>query len=281
MNLAAGIERIKNDRQHGAFQLACQALELLRQLAQQNCSGSTAEFLAYMVQAARELSLCRPSMASISNAMNIYINHLLQQVASVDNLPVLQQTAVHLCDDCINEMEQARLKVIEQGANLISANMIILTCSYSSAIAACLLRAWREGKYYSLLAAESCFQNIAYGELIAQQLAPDNIPCQVFPDTSIPDIITKADMVLLGADAVLSDGSLVNGYPSLAAAKAGFEINIPVYVLGETLKFSSNNTLVPEEGFDVIPGMYLTGIITEKGLVKPDDAQLFLEQAGK
>ena len=283
MNLAAEVDRIRNDRQHGAFQLTGMALELLARTALWDSSGSIQEFMAVMATVAETLAHCRPGMASISNAMNIYIKKLHEQAGAYDDLPALRQAAVRLCDDGLQEMERARFKVLEAGVRLISADMTVLTSSFSSAILACLLQAWREGKHYTLLAAESRspVQNIAYGEYLARQLASSHIPCRVFPDASIQDFITRADMVLLGADAILPDGSLVNGHPSLAVAKAGLAINIPVYVLCETLKFSSNNIPVPEEGLDIIPGIYLTGIITEKGLVKPDDAQLFLEQAGK
>jgi translation initiation factor 2B subunit (eIF-2B alpha/beta/delta family) len=212
-------------------------------------------------------------MASISNAMKMYTCRLRQQAASIEDLPVLQQTAVNLCRDLSKEIEQARLKVIEEGVQLILPNMTVMTCSYSSAVVACLIQACQKGHRINLLAAQSksTSNGLAYGELLAQELAEENIFCQVFSEASINDLLTRTDIILLGADAVLSNGSLVNGYPSLALAQAAFASSkaIPVYTLCETIKFASDSSPILEEGCDMIPGIYLTGIITEKGVVKP------------
>ena len=159
--------------------------------------------------------------------------------------------------------------------------MTILTCSYSSVVIACLLRARRQGKSFNLLAAQSQLSphHPAYGELLIEELAQQNIPGQVFPDKDVENLVGMAGLVLLGADAVLADGSLINGYPSLKMARAAYNTtkSVPVYVICETLKFTTQTFSVSEEGFDTVPAAYLTGIITEKEIIAPDAVKSYQE----
>ena len=159
--------------------------------------------------------------------------------------------------------------------------MTILTCSYSSVVIACLLRARRQGKSFNLLAAQSQLSphHPAYGELLIEELAQQNIPGQVFPDKDVENLVGMAGLVLLGADAVLADGSLINGYPSLKMARAAYNTtkSVPVYVICETLKFTTQTFSVSEEGFDTVPAAYLTGIITEKEIIAPAAVKSYQE----
>jgi len=281
MNINAAVDKIKNNRQHGASQLTRLALELIEQNARHDSSDNIDAFQALMSSLLDELSLCRPTMVSITNAVNQYRSKLQQQLSSSLDLPALRAMAVKLARDCINEQETSRQQVIKNGASLISTEMTIMTCSYSSVVIACLLRARRQGKSFNLLAAQSQLSphHPAYGKLLIEELAQQNIPGQVFPDSDVENLVKKADLILLGADAVLPDGSLINGYPSLNMAQAAFASpkSIPVYVLCETLKFTAQTLPVSEEGFDTVPATYLTGIITEKEIIAPDAIKLYQE----
>jgi ribose 1,5-bisphosphate isomerase len=268
MNLRAAIDKIRNNRQHGASQLTRQALELVEQTILYDTSENIDAFQALMCSLLAELAFCRPTMVSITNAVNQYRSKLEQQLSLSPDWPALREMAVNLARDCINELETSRQQVIENGAALISSEMTIMTCSYSSVVIACLLQARRQGKSFNLLAAQSQLlpHHLAYGEIMVGELAQQNVPGQVFPDSDVENLVKKADLILLGADAVLADGSLINGYPSLNMAQAAFDSpkSIPVYVLCETLKFATQTLPVSEEGFDTVPKAYLTGIITER-----------------
>jgi ribose 1,5-bisphosphate isomerase len=215
-----------------------------------------------------ELALCRPTMVSITNAINQYRSKLQQQLSLSPDLPALRQIAAKLARDCLNELETSRQQAIENGASFISSDMTIMTCSYSSIVIACLLRAQQQGKFFNLLAAQSqrSPNNPAYGELLVGELAQQNVPGHVFPDRDVEALVGRVDLVLLGADAVLADGSIINGYPSLNMARVAYNTTkkVPVYVICETLKFTTQTFSISEEGFDSVPAGYLTGIITEK-----------------
>lgn len=281
MNITAAVDKIKNDRQHGAGQLTRQALELIEQTARHDSSDNINAFQTLMSSLLAELAFCRPTMVAIANAVNQYRNKLQQQLSSSPDLPTLRQMAAKLARDCINELETSRQQVIENGVSLISTGMTIMTCSYSSVVIACLLLARRQDKSFNLLAAQSQLSphQPAYGELLMGELARQGISGQAFPDRNMESLVKEADLILLGADAVLTDGSLINGYPSLNMARTAFDSAkiIPLYVLCETLKFTTQTFSVSEEGFDTVPADYLSGITTEKGIITPDAVKSYLE----
>ena len=86
--------------------------------------------------------------------------------------------------------------------------------------------------------------------------------------------IKDASLALVGADSILPDGTLINGIPTSNLAKAASNNGIPFYCVCETAKFdiqndrSKQNKLEP--GFETIPLELITGIITEEGLMNPD-----------
>jgi translation initiation factor 2B subunit (eIF-2B alpha/beta/delta family) len=121
--------------------------------------------------------------------------------------------------------------------------------------------------------------------MTAEQLRAYGIPAEVIPDKAIKQYISKVGKALVGADSVLADGSLINGVPTYAVALAAKESQIPFYSLCETDKFDTRSYLGQppelEEGFDRVPPHLITGIITEKGVVKPVEVMHYVKQRAR
>ncbi|NLW91840.1 MAG: hypothetical protein GXY34_09600 [Syntrophomonadaceae bacterium] len=253
------IEAIRNDRLNGASTLTRQSLEALHLAAGGLPSGSPDDYLTALTEVALALSQARPNMHSINHYMQCFLAEIKQRPLT-DDLP---SCIAKLTEDLIQQWETSRSQLIKAGASLISQGRTIFTSSYSSTIIASLLLARQEGKDFSLLIAVSRFQDgqPAYGANMASELAGQGITSTLIDDGKITDNIEKADMVVLGADTVLADGSVVNGYPSAAIAKAASAHSIPVYVLCEESKCSDHNFIQPEPGFEIIPAELISAVI--------------------
>ena len=112
-----------------------------------------------------------------------------------------------------------------------------------------------------------------HGRFTAKELEHHRIPTEVFPDDAVSFYASRANKALVGADSLLADGSLINGTPTHKVALAAKDSGIPFYTVCETTKFNilSNFGRKPEleKGFDLTPSKLVTGIITEKGMIKP------------
>ena len=77
-----------------------------------------------------------------------------------------------------------------------------------------------------------------------------------------------ADAVVVGADAVFEDGSVVNAAGTRELAARG----LPLLVLAETLKLVPTPPRVPEDAaFDLTPAELVRAILTEEGAFAPSE----------
>jgi len=135
--------------------------------------------------------------------------------------------------------------------------------------------------------------------LTAFELMEDGIPVTVIADSAAGSLMRqgKVDLVITGADRIAANGDVANKIGTYPVAVLAKENKIPFYVAAPLstidLRIKSGDRIPVEErdpsevshfqnvrvgprgvkaynpAFDVTPGRYVTGIITEKGIVKP------------
>ena len=269
--IAHRIDAIRLDRVHGASWLSREALAALKLAAERSQATSSDDFWAQIRGVAQELMAARPAMASISNAVSRFVSDLSAKAEEDKDLDSLRGFARSRCDELIKQSEQAALKVAGIAAKMIADGERLMTCSYSSTVCQALRVAEGEGKHFQVLVAESKFGGKAYGEFAAAELQRYGIPAELIPDNDIKQNMAVVSRVLVGADSVLADGTVINGIPTYEAALAAKECHIPFYSACETAKFSARGQIESEPGFDRIPPDLVTGIITERGLIKPEE----------
>jgi ribose 1,5-bisphosphate isomerase len=286
------INEIKNDRVHGASQLARQAALVLKIAAEQSHSASVVEFLAELSLVGTELMSVRPAMAPIYNMVNRLLKSVSVKAAKIE-LTTIRQLTITRADKAIKDSYQAVKRIARYGCNLITGSDIIITHSYSSTVMDTLKAAYAKYPKIKVIATRSGPGRT--GERIARELGQYGVSVTFIDDTAIGLYTATANKVMVGADRICADGKLINGigtYPlALAAKRAG----IPFYVLGETLKFDPRlrgnevdleekdasevmemGKLPPEVRvknpyFDITPPELITGIVTEDGVLKPQD----------
>ena len=270
------IEEIRNDRDHGAGWLSREALVAMRDAAENSQARGTDDFLNGLKVIARRLIETRPSMAPIRNLVGRFIFDVLNESQSEYNLEAIRVFAMALSDRLIRESLEATADAARLASEVITDNDMILSCSYSSTVCQAFAMARDSGKHFKVVVAESrTVEGRAYGETTTSELKLIGVDAQVIPDDSISLHTPEVNKVLVGADSVLSDGSLINGVPSHALAAAAYASNIPFYSVCETSKLNHwsrcPHKVQLEEGFDMIPANLITGIITELELVMPDN----------
>jgi S-methyl-5-thioribose-1-phosphate isomerase len=149
--------------------------------------------------------------------------------------------------------------------------------------------------------------------LTAWELQQAGIPHAIIPDNAGAWLMAqgKVDMMIVGADRIAANGDVANKIGTLEKAIAAKEFGIPFYVAAPTSTFDANcpdgshipieersmDELLYQEGpdangvlqrilvcspgsaginpsFDVTPARFITGIITEKGIVKPEQESI-------
>jgi len=147
------------------------------------------------------------------------------------------------------------------------------------------------------------------GRLTAWELKNDGIPHVIIPDNAAASLMAqgKIDMVITGADRIAANGDTANKIGTMGRAILAKTFGIPFYIAAPTSTFDMECTTgkeIPIEersqdevlyqvgtddngnlvkvlvcspgsaaynpAFDVTPAKYITGIITERGIVKAD-----------
>lgn len=262
------LEQYKTDRRHGAGQLLAMALEILMDAAWELPGSSGKNVIAQLDSMAKEMADARPGMVNINNVMHWYRKMLTLINASADQGAIREQAkekAMLLNRYCL---ETSR-RMIEGAVRSIADGSTIMTCSFSSAVSRTLKQAYQQGATISVLVLESCWQDCCYGAYLHQELVENGMESRLIGDAEAVKYLPGTDKVLLGADALLLDGTLINGFPSrqLAVEAASCQPSVPVIALLETMKIAQQAE--PEKiqaGFQAVPWDCLFGVITEKGL---------------
>ena len=226
------VQRIVLDRERGASELALEAIALL-----ERASGESDD-LQQLVDLARSLRAARPSMPVISNLVNL----AMHEAAAPDAAGVV--AALRRTARAARERElEARGAAARNAAAL--ARGVVLTHSASETVTKALRAAARAGQVSRVVVAEG--RPGLEGRQVARALAAEGVEVVLVVDAALGLHAGEADLAMVGADAVLADGALVNKVGTrllgLACARAG----TPLHAVAGRFKVSPAATLPLEE----------------------------------
>ncbi|KON33273.1 hypothetical protein AC477_01710 [miscellaneous Crenarchaeota group-1 archaeon SG8-32-1] len=279
------IRKIEFDVSSGAIQVALNALDLLRSFSETSKSETCKDFVENFSEFGRALFLTRPSMASVQNlvAQIVFeVNHL-EEV----NLIEVRRFVTSRIEEISNQSVNAVRKSAEWAANLINNSDNIATCSHSSTICRTFELAKEQGKIFKVMVAESRTADgkFRYGCVLANFLESLKIPVEVFLDRKIYRYVPKTNCVLVGADSVLVDGSIINGSPTYGVAVEAEDSGVPFYSVCETSKVNTlsylGKNVEAKKGFDLVPSNLITGVVSEKGILPTSALIEVMEEKSK
>ena len=293
------IDKIKSDRTHGASQLARQAVNVLKAAAEHSRAHSVEQFLWEQKEIGHQLMSARPAIASVFNIVSGLLNAVSQNAAEMD-LAGVRQLTIAKADEVVKDSLKAVAQIAQYSSELIADGDRIMTHSYSSTVVAGLKKAFN--KYGNIAVITTRSGPGRSGEITARELGCYGIPVTFIDDTAMGLYIAKVTKVVIGADRICADGKVINGVGSYQLAIAAEKAGIPFYVLCERLKFDprlrgdevdleeKEPSEVAEPGrlppevkvknpyFDITPLELVTGIITENGLLIPEEVISYMKE---
>lgn len=293
-------EDIKTMRIRGAGKIARSAAKALM-IAAEKYHGPVTEFKEYMEKVSQIILNTRPTAVSLPNAV-MYVMTRLRKAEG--DLLDLKQVVISSAKEFIDKSLEAVKKIAEYGAKMINDGDVIITHCHSTAAVSIIIEAHRQGKRIKVYSDETRpkFQ----GRITSTQLAEAGVDVTLVPDSAMRLMIRKADKVVVGADAIASNGALVNKIGTSQLALVAHEAGVAFLVAAETYKFSpmtfigelvkielrepteivSKEWLEDNPGirvlnpsFDVTPPEYISAIITELGVIPPHAAVLILSES--
>ncbi|KAG8808057.1 translation initiation factor eIF-2B subunit alpha [Serendipita sp. 399] len=118
----------------------------------------------------------------------------------------------------------------------IKDDSVILTHGYSRVVVNALLISHRKGRRISVYVTETRPRGL--GMKTHEILTKAEIPCTIILDSAVAYTMDKVDMVMVGCEAVVESGGIVNAIGSCQIAMIARVFNKPVHVLAESYKWT-------------------------------------------
>lgn len=277
----ACLKKIISDHQSGSTEIALVALQGLADYSQKSVQVDPASYRKDLNAFAVDLQQTRPSMAILVNIIDAWREEINQN--SHSNLSTLKQVSLDKANSLMVQSSQANERIVQHVCGLVAENSAILTHSLSSTITSCFIELVK--KNISAIITESRPGN--EGLIVAEKLSKLGIETQYITDAQLGLFMPKADVVLVGADSILADGSVVNKAGTYLTALAAHDAETPFYVCAESFKQSRKTieTIQLEEidsaelnlpelphvvprniYFDITPAKLITGRVNEHGI---------------
>ncbi|MCD1296312.1 ribose 1,5-bisphosphate isomerase [Methanocella sp. CWC-04] len=284
-------EKIKNMEIRGAGRIARAAALALKEEATSIDTDDIGEFNRRMNDAYETLYNTRPTAVSLPNALRLVMRY---RAATVEDA---RKAIISNADNFISNSQNAVKKIGQIGAKRIKDGDTILTHCNSSAAAAIVEAAFKQGKNINVIATETRPRQQGYVTVdIMQKIG---VPTTLILDSAVRYFMKDVDIVVVGADAITVNGSLINKVGTSQIALAAHEARVNLIVAAETYKFSPKTLLgdlveieerdpsevlspemhikwpgliVRNPAFDVTPHQYIDLIITELGAIPPEMA---------
>ncbi len=279
----------------GAGRIATAAAAALRDFAIAVDVKSLEEFNSEIKGAADILGNTRPTAVSLSNAIRAVIRY------GTDDLESARQALISNANRFIENSEKAVLKIGDIGSRTIKDGDTVLTHCNSMAALSVIRAAHKAGKRINIIATES---RPRYQGITTIGMLDDlGAPIELIVDSAVRSIMNEVDLVVVGADVITANGTLVNKIGTSQIALCANEARTPFMVAAETYKFSPMTILgepveieerSPEEvlssiaryrnvrvrnpAFDITPRQYIDVICTEVGLIPPEMSYIIIKE---
>jgi len=286
-------KNIKSLKVQGATAVARTTIKTLEIYSLRIKAKNVANWKRDFKKVADLLLSARPTEPMAQNGVKYIFSQLSQ--AKPKNVIEVRNEAKKAAEDFLGMMKRAADLTIKNGRTIIKVkDDDILTHCHSWLVEQILIKAKKNKKNFKVYNTET--RPLFQGRITSKKLLQAKIPTTMVADSSAGFLISHysgkdlmMDKIILGADALLPDGSVINKIGSFSIGSIAHQEKVPLYIATTLLKFYPKSWIKierrsPKEiwqnapkdlkiinfAFDCIPIKYITGIICEAGVIKPE-----------
>jgi translation initiation factor eIF-2B subunit delta len=247
---------------------------------------------------------CRPHCVSMGNAFTFVksaVASLERDMKLEEAKAIIQETIERYL---LERLEYADRAIAQHAMTKLQNGDIILTFGYSEVIDVLLQTAHQQGTDFYVWVADG--RPLAYGKKFLKSLQVAGIPCGYIELNALTYVLQQVTKVFVGASALMSNGSVYGPVGTAAVALLAKDRHIPVMVCCESYKISNKvqlesitqnelgnpDALLPRKKgldtkpkykflnlmYDVTPSEFISGIITELGIIPPTSVAVLLSE---
>ena len=281
----------------GAAAIADAAASALRTQAEESSTAEPESFEREIRVAARRLLDTRPTAVSLPNSLR----YVLERMEG-DTVEELRATTVAGAVEFCDRLDTAQDDLGAIGANRLRDGDTVMTHCHSTDALSCIEAACEQGKSISAIVKET--RPRKQGHITARDLRALDVPVTLIVDGAAGRYLDEADHVIVGADSIAADGSVINKIGTRSLAVTARERDTPIVVAAGTIKldpatlsgetvdieYRDESEVIGEErdqldgievrnpAFDVTPPRYVDAIVTERGQFPPESIVVLMRE---
>src|SRR5665647_528330 len=212
-------EKIRKLQVQGARNVAIAAVKAIQTQAEQTTAKSKSQFLCELKEAQIIFIASRETEPLMRNAIRWIITQV--QAFKTEKVDTLSQNVVANANQFLKDLEDSKEHIAEIGANRIRDGAVVFTHCHSSTVTRLLAKAKADGKNFKVICTET---RPAYqGRITAKELVNLGIETTFIVDSAARTFMGEVDVVIVGADAITSEGNVVNKIGSSGIAVLAHE----------------------------------------------------------
>jgi ribose 1,5-bisphosphate isomerase len=281
-------DRIQKLEVQGARNVAIAAIKALEALAEETRAKTRKEFLKELSEAKATLFASRATEPLMRNAVRWIISQVEQ--SGKQQVDALAKLVASISSQFLKNLEASKECIAEIGAKRIRDNSVVFTHCHSSTITHLLSKAKEYGKTFEVICTET--RPVFQGRITAKEMLALGVKTTFIVDSAARSFMRNADLVIVGADAITSEGNVINKIGTSTIALLSHEARKPFYVVSELLKFdpatvcgdyekieerspdevwkgAPEKLIVRNPAFDVTRRDFIHGVICEEGIISP------------
>jgi translation initiation factor 2B subunit (eIF-2B alpha/beta/delta family) len=251
--LAERVERVAKDDTHGASWLAREAVEAV---------ADAVEAGADPLEVARAMVAARPAMGAIPGALG--------RVLAAGRSP---EQVVEEAHALVAARERASKAIAVLLQPYLDGVGVVMTHSNSATVREALVHTPPDRVVCTVA------DPVGEGRELEIELRAAGLTTELVNDEDGPHAAATVNLLLIGADTVFRDGSLINKAGTRDLTKAASEAGVPVIVACEVIKLAPVDPREPgEDRFDLTAPEQIDSYVTEEGVFAPGDIPALLDR---
>jgi len=243
------------------------------------------------------LANARPNEPLAKNGVRYIENQLVLQYPGVKDVKSAAKAVIDLANSYIKLLEESKKEIVKHGIELCKHADVVFTHCHSSTAEAIISGINQDHK---IRAVNTETRPLYQGRITSKNLIKAGVDTVMIVDSAASyfiadDSFLPVDVVFLGADQISVTGDALNKIGSFSMGLASYYASKPMYIVTPSLKLDLSTIYNPikielrkdaevwpeapkeldiiNPAFDVVPHQFITGYITEFGLVKPEDIE--------
>ncbi len=292
------VEDIQTLRIQGATNIAVEGVKAFALLAERLDTASLEPFFDELEKARYALATARATEPALRNGLRYIIYNLHENASTVKEA---KEIVSSISNEYIQLLKESKKKVISYGAHRIKDGSTIMTHCHSSLSTGIILEAHRQGKEIQVFCTET--RPLYQGRITAKELVDAGVTTTQVVDSAMRWVINSynVDIIITGADAITSQGTVINKIGTRLLALAAKEMDVPFYSAINLLKYDPETSIgklseiemraaseiwdkAPDglnflnPAFETVSHDLIDGIISESGVFSPSIVYLIVKE---